>query len=353
MVTCYQLLDKPHRAELVVRDRLKLGESPYMLTALGDITGEAVYYEQAWSLSKGRYARAKRTLGRMAFDKQLYAECIDHLNAALAVQPLVAHAWYTKGVACMRLERWGEAVMSFTRCVQQDMEIGEAHANIGAVHMKLNNMSKAYTSFYEALKHKPDSWMLLENLLTVCLSLGRFREAVAHMNSLLDLRHKSNRPVHIDELRKLSAFVASQTWKLVHEQRRMAARDTNTELDLNAEVKDEEMPPLTLEVDRLIGKVTNAIKSNADVWDILAEFHASLGRKRSALESRYKEIRALTVDPAWAKELESVTRVLTGVEKLLDAHLSFEVFIHHIVNINFWADLTSCFLFAFAGCDQK
>ena len=29
---------KPHRAELVVRDRLKLGETPYMLTALGDLT---------------------------------------------------------------------------------------------------------------------------------------------------------------------------------------------------------------------------------------------------------------------------------------------------------------------------
>ena len=32
------LQQKPHRAELVVRDRLKLGETPYMLTALGDLT---------------------------------------------------------------------------------------------------------------------------------------------------------------------------------------------------------------------------------------------------------------------------------------------------------------------------
>ena len=31
----------------------------------------------------------------------------------------------------MRLERWDDAVMAFVRCVQQDMEIGEAWANIG------------------------------------------------------------------------------------------------------------------------------------------------------------------------------------------------------------------------------
>lgn len=40
VVTCYQLLQKPHRAELVVRERLEVaGETPYMLTSLGDLTG--------------------------------------------------------------------------------------------------------------------------------------------------------------------------------------------------------------------------------------------------------------------------------------------------------------------------
>lgn len=39
VVTCYQLLEKPYRAELVVRERLEIaGETPYMLTALGDLT---------------------------------------------------------------------------------------------------------------------------------------------------------------------------------------------------------------------------------------------------------------------------------------------------------------------------
>jgi hypothetical protein len=38
VVMCYQLMQKPHRAELVVRECLKKGETPYMLTALADLT---------------------------------------------------------------------------------------------------------------------------------------------------------------------------------------------------------------------------------------------------------------------------------------------------------------------------
>lgn len=125
VVTCYQLLDKPHRAELVVRERLKFGETPYMLTALGDITGVEDYYERAWTLSRRRYARAKRTLGKIAFDKGKYEDAVRHLEEALTVQPLVARAWYLKGIACMRIDRLSEAILAFTRCVQQDMEIGE------------------------------------------------------------------------------------------------------------------------------------------------------------------------------------------------------------------------------------
>ena len=75
VVTCYQLLGKPHRAELVVRERLKLsGDSPtpYMLTALADLTGDEALYEKAWTISRKRYARAKRTLARRCFDRCVY-----------------------------------------------------------------------------------------------------------------------------------------------------------------------------------------------------------------------------------------------------------------------------------------
>lgn len=169
VVKCYQLLQKPHRAELVVRERLKMGETPYMLTSLADLTGDPTFYERAWVLSNCRFARAKRSLARLCFDKSDFSGCCQHMDAALHVQPMVADAWYLKGIACMRLEDWTGALESFTRCVQQDMEVGEAWANLGAVHMKLKQYNSARSSLEEAARHKSNDWRILENLMMVSL----------------------------------------------------------------------------------------------------------------------------------------------------------------------------------------
>lgn len=56
---------------------------------------------------------------------------IDCFTSFYSVSRRIFTAWYLKGIACMRLERWEDAVAAFVRCVQQDMEIGEAWANIG------------------------------------------------------------------------------------------------------------------------------------------------------------------------------------------------------------------------------
>jgi tetratricopeptide (TPR) repeat protein len=98
VVTCYQLLEKPHRAELVVRERLQTEETPYMLTSLADITRDESLYERAWELSNHRFARAKRTLGKICYNRGDYAVAIGHYNQALEIQPLVPAAWYIKGI---------------------------------------------------------------------------------------------------------------------------------------------------------------------------------------------------------------------------------------------------------------
>lgn len=64
-------------------------------------------------------------------------------------------------------------IESFVRCVQQDMEVGEAYANMGAIYMRQREYMKAYSSLQEALKIKHDSWKILENLMGVALALAR------------------------------------------------------------------------------------------------------------------------------------------------------------------------------------
>jgi len=181
VVACYQLLEKPHRAEMLVRERLACtdgtgGETPYMLTSLGDITQKAEYYERAWELSGRRYARAKRTLGRMCFDKGRYPEAIEHFSAALAVQPATANIWYMKGVSCMRIEDLDGAIEAFVRCNNQQSkedEYSEAFSNLGAIYVQRQLYSKAHAAFTDALRLSHDNWKIIENLMITSLLLGK------------------------------------------------------------------------------------------------------------------------------------------------------------------------------------
>ena len=332
VVTCYQLMDKPHRAELVVREQLaKSGETPYMLTSLADLTRKEEYYNRAWELSKGRFPRAKRTLGKICYDRGDFAQCIENLNAALSVHPLVATAWYLKGLACMRLERWDEAVQSFVRCVQQDMEIGEAWANIGAINMRLRSWPKAYEALNEALKHKHDNWRILENLMTVALAMGRWRDVIRFMQRLLDLRLKSERPLHKDELRHLCYIVSSQGQREAKLRAKAAAAAATADpttvpppsasedaqdptaqaaipaalLSLREVLEDDPefdaddidtilevqpLPDLVVATDKLLTNITVAVPSDAEVWDVFAEFQHTLGRFREELDCRTKQV---------------------------------------------------------------
>jgi hypothetical protein len=67
VVQCYRAQGRLSKAEMLVRERLAAGETPSMWAALGDLTQDPQCYNKAWELSNRRFARAKRSLGRMAF----------------------------------------------------------------------------------------------------------------------------------------------------------------------------------------------------------------------------------------------------------------------------------------------
>lgn len=383
VVTCYQLMDKPHKAELVVREQLqKEGETPYMLTSLADLTRKEEYYERAWEVSKGRYPRAKRTLGKICFDRGDFARSVEHLDQALAVHPLVATAWYLRGIACMRLERWEDAIQSFVRCVQQDMEIGEAWANIGAVNMHLRNWAKANEALTEALRHKHDNWRILENLMSVTLAMGKHREVIRYMQRLLDLRHKSERPVHKDELRRVCYIVASHAQREARARARGSTVSTPSsavtspssgvetpaepavdlfatnmisaevaaeraaaaepspalagalaslrelleeEPDFDADDMDSliEIDPLTdlpAQANKLLTNIAVAVPSDAEIWDIYADFQHILGRFRLELDCRTKQFRKLTSEDAWEKSADKIAAIAQAAKYLARAH---------------------------------
>lgn len=301
VVTCYQLLQKPYRAELVVREQLKINESPYMLTSLADLTGDLSLYEKAWEVSNKRFARAKRTLGKILHDKGDYENSIRHYTEALRVQPLVHTAWYLKGVGCMFLEKFDEGIESFVRCVQLDAEVGEAWSNMGSIHMRRSDFQKAHHCLSEAYKVKRDNWKVLENLMFCTFYMRKYPETLLHMTTLLGFHMKSHRPYHLTELRQIaiaaSTLSRSTDFDLVSEADEEDDQNKEGEVEtifssFRSEEKDTvPLSSLAVSLEKFLNKVVQTIKPDPLIFDLLAVFYAGHGHYKTALENRMKEVR--------------------------------------------------------------
>jgi tetratricopeptide (TPR) repeat protein len=256
-----------------------------------------------------RYGRAKRTVARMCFEQGRYQACCDHLDEALRVQPLVAASWYLKGIACMRIENYSGALEAFTRCVQQDMEIGEAWGNLAAIHMHCKRYERAYECLIEAQKHRSREWRLTENLLTVCIETGRYSESLQFMRQLLELRHyKSNAiekqsvannssdantlrdlptPVHIPDLRRLCVVVALRTVKFVRalDEAAAAEKEEGGGGEEQEQGHDIILPRLTTDLEEFLLKILNVMHIDTVYFELLVMYHDLILSGGASLEA--------------------------------------------------------------------
>jgi tetratricopeptide (TPR) repeat protein len=235
----------------------------------------------------------------MCFEQGRYQDCCDHLDDALRVQPLVPASWYLKGIACMRIENYSGAMEAFTRCVQQDMEIGEAWGNLAAIHMHCKRFDRAYECLLEAQKYRSREWRLTENLLTVCIETGRYAESLQFMRQLLELRHhKSNAiqkqtvannssdvntvdehptPVHIPDLRKLCVVVAIRTVKFVRALDAATASASIEKASPAVSGVDVDngivLPRLTTELEAFLSEILTVMHVDPIYYELLVMYH--------------------------------------------------------------------------------
>ncbi|CAI7789947.1 unnamed protein product [Closterium sp. NIES-53] len=134
LIDCYSLLGKRAAAAALVTTRLKeQKEDPRLWCCLGDLTEEKECYEKAWEFSRHRYARAQRALARMAMNTKDFKEAMAHWEAALAISPLHASAWFSLGYSAIQACDGDKALYALTRSVQIDPDNGEAWNNLAVL----------------------------------------------------------------------------------------------------------------------------------------------------------------------------------------------------------------------------
>lgn len=346
VVKCYQILDKPLRAEKLIRTRLEIAPTPYMWCCLGDVTQEISHYETSWELSKHRFARAKRSLGRHYFEKGEYETAIAHYAKSVEVNPMNTSAWFVMGSMSMRLEKWDLALRSFTRVAQLEPDHGEAWGNIGSIHMRNHRYSEAFSVLQEALKQKRHMWQMWENYAVCAMETDKFGEAIYAMHQLLDLRGKHKRPIDHEVLAWLvEAIVYPEKYKTLVDDLQVASDEANAvdlELEGEEEVIEEEeddiadldeaavatdkTPPRSnfnfkKQLALLFGRITSITTNNAKIWQIYAHFNDGLARKEKALDCRLKQCRALQ-SAGWEQDQARVQELCKAAVRLSEDYVS-------------------------------
>eukprot|EP00980_Cylindrotheca_fusiformis_P013496 scaffold3450_cov114-Cylindrotheca_fusiformis.AAC.1 len=149
VVDCYRRAGKEKRAEEIVRERLAISPTPRMWVALGDLCNDLSHYQEAISLSNGRFCQAYVSLGENLFQRGQLVEASNCYQLALELRPLLPRVWFRLGTVSMQLGEWKVALKAFSEVVQQQPEESEAWANVAAVHQHEKCPAKAYPALVE------------------------------------------------------------------------------------------------------------------------------------------------------------------------------------------------------------
>lgn len=154
---CYAATDREEKARVIVRRQLYEptnkdtedeenekfqgpersplpANAPRLFCILGDIDTDPSMYERAWEVSNKRYARAQRSLARhyLTLKPPALEKAEEAYRKSLQINGLNHGAWFALGCVQLELEKWEDAIESFTRTVQLEEADAEAWSNLAA-----------------------------------------------------------------------------------------------------------------------------------------------------------------------------------------------------------------------------
>jgi tetratricopeptide (TPR) repeat protein len=99
---------------------IKDGETPLLYCMLGDATDDPGNYQKAIDLSKGRSARAFRSLGTHHFQRKDYEKATEYLGKSLELNCFQLQTLLRHGYSAMQIKDWAMAAKSYRNyCVYE------------------------------------------------------------------------------------------------------------------------------------------------------------------------------------------------------------------------------------------
>lgn len=294
---CLVQLGERQQAENVILDQLeRQPASPKMLCLLGDLRGDALCYERAWEVSKGKFARAMRSLGMHHVRAGANEEAICCFERALELNSLFDRIWFLLGCTAMQVGDWSKALTAFSRATALDDDNADAWNNLAAVHLQLGHAEQALRALKEAGRRQFDNWRIWNNIFRVALSLGDLLEAISAYRRVAEIRE---RDAPLDGLEIILATLeeAVQSLGLRDPLVGAAIRQLNGLLD---------------------AVMATHLSTSGDFWCLCARYATIIQQPEEAVEFYFKAYRALPT-AGWENDPELVKTVLECLLKIRDS----------------------------------
>ncbi|KAF8768454.1 tetratricopeptide repeat protein 27-like [Argiope bruennichi] len=190
IVQCYFQLGRTSCAETLLRNQLKVKETPLLYSLLGDVLDDPEMYHKADELAKGKNARCQRSLAYYYFKRKLYEKSLPFFQRTLEINPLQSSVWFSYGFAALQCKDYLLSAKAYRQVVLLDPDNFEAWNNLSNAYIRSQQKERAWRSLQEALKCNYEEWRVWENFLAVSTDIGVFDDVIRAWHRLLDIKGK-------------------------------------------------------------------------------------------------------------------------------------------------------------------
>ncbi|TGZ83138.1 hypothetical protein EX30DRAFT_339359 [Ascodesmis nigricans] len=347
---CWAATEQEEKAKSVVRAQLFTSETseeerdppppqaPRLWCILGDLEDNPAHFERAWEVSKNRYPRAQRSLGRRYLSEGNHEKAAEAYQKSLRIFPLHAQTWFALGCCWLELQHWPGAVRAFQRTVQIEDDDAEAWSNLATALLRLppptssndtpstilddedpaaasikteidpqQNKKEALKALKRASQLKRESWRIMENYLIVAASLDppSYQDVLHAVETIIAVRKDSKGELAVD--------VSAVELLLNHI---MTADEYAADPEA---ARKRGLPRMVVEL--IEKQIVPLITTNDRLWKLVAKMELWRKKPKASLEAQEKAYRAVAARPGICDKTEKEWEELVDAAvDLVDAY---------------------------------
>lgn len=315
VIKCHCTLGEAVKAQELIRQELLKNETPYLYCLLGDATEDLSYYEKAWELSKGRFARAKKSIGTYYYVRKDYEKAIQVYEQALTASPSNTSILALLAYSCLTIEKYERAAECYRNLTYQDDTNFLAWNNLSKAYIKLNQKERAWRTLREAIKCNFEEWRVWENFMLVSIEVGSLDDVITAWHRIIDIRssHKDDQilsALTYEVIRQSYIESGSNMLKLLTDSLKLIARLTTTSAC---------SPRVWVCYFRLLVREYELFKLQNEA-NTITKFDIDSRVSKIVKTLQRATPTAIATDPDWFNSKDKICRMLDDYDELVDCY---------------------------------